>query len=145
MKERDNIFDNCRKRVDSSSAPCVARIIVENDKAKAIYTYFDNQQGQERLLFCGFQRDGTLALNQVLGVRNDTGEEQFYLVCWAAKLLNGQHQIIERKPEGYFLSHRLRVRMREALEKEICYADLEGGYVPLSEIDLRKIMAGWGY
>jgi hypothetical protein len=145
MTERDDIFDNCRKHVESFETPCVVRIITENGQAKAIYSYYDNQEGQERLLFCGFQTDGSLASKQVLGIRNRLREEQYYLVSWGHKLLNGEHQIIERRPEGIFINHNLRVRMKEALKKEISYADLEGGYIPVSEIEMRRIMVGWGY
>jgi hypothetical protein len=145
MTEHDNIFDNCRKHIESFEAPCVVRIITADGQAKAIYSYYDNREDQERLLFCGFQHDGSLATKQVLGIRNRLGEEQYYLVCWGHKLVNGEHQIIERKPEGFFLSHRLRVKMIEALRREISFADLEGGYVPISDLELRRIMSGWGY
>jgi hypothetical protein len=145
MTERDNIFDNCRKHVESFETPCVARIITENGQAKAIYTYYDNREGQERLLFCGFERDGSLASRQVLGIRNQSGGEKYYLVSWGQRLQNGERQVIERKPEGFFLSHQLRVKMIEALRKEISYSDLEGGYVPVSDRDLKRIMVGWGY
>ena len=145
MTERENIFDNCKKILTGSEKPCDTRVILGNGQAKAVYTYYDDQKGQERLLFCGFQRDGTLAQRQILGVRKSGEAEQYYLVCWEAKLKMDGQQVVEKKPEAYFISHQLRVKMREAIGKEISFADLTGGYVPLGERDLRRIMAAWGF